>query len=97
MAENTTLTAALDELDRAAEGVSLRPVDIGGSYRHVREAMDAVVAALKQGGDAELARVGRVIDNLMAGADTIIAIPSGPTGVGVGDDVGPAGRTPTAP
>jgi len=91
------ITSALDDLDAAAEGVSLAPVDLGATYIHVRPKLDVLVAGMKASTDAELARVGRVFDNLLAGADTVLEIPSDVTGSTTGGSAAAANKTPTAP
>jgi len=65
--------AALDALDGAT--VSGREIDLGGDYILVRPYLDALVAALGQAGAVE-ARIGRVIENLMAGAETLVGMPA---------------------
>lgn len=71
------LTQALDALESAAASGA---GDLLATYNQIRPHLEQLVTALSaQGGDH--ARVGMVIENLMAGADSIgSGAPSGITG-----------------
>ncbi len=90
--ETNGIGAALDALDGVA--VSGREIDLGGDYILVRSYLDALVAALGQAGAVE-ARIGRVIENLMAGAETLVGMPAHTEGdIAVTGDTAATGDSP---